>query len=260
MDQFDAPSLFGWLKTHIQERNLVDTGPNTVCFKREIVVGSTHTICFWICNPNEPVVMNLLALCRTQGKRLEDFMFREGSNVAITVLGNILVEAAGLAYKELHFAATALHREHLWLTLSQTSRSGSVSGPDVRNLLKMCFTKPILACIDGSPESQKTASWFKQSAPEDILRCCECMKSEPVFEPARTISNEDGNQIQLFYLKREDVFLLVIANDKDRLPQINIVLASDTAESSLRAQAAATTFLNFALHFTWTEMLRYRLN
>ena len=43
-------------------------------------------------------------------------MFREGSNVAIHVLDNIVVEAAGLAFKELKFVAERLRRDALWKT------------------------------------------------------------------------------------------------------------------------------------------------
>ena len=121
----------------------------------------------------------------------------------------------------------------------------------------MCCVQPILACVDSSSDSQKSASWFKNSAPEDIIRCCDSMRNEPIFAPARSIGNAAGQPLQLYYMKREEVFLLIVVNDRDKLPRIDIVQASDTVESNLRAKAAATAFFNFVLHFIWTETIRF---
>ena len=53
-------------------------------------------IAFLTCDESDNKKMQLVILCRTQGKDIYDYMFREGSNTALSVLDNIGCEAAGL--------------------------------------------------------------------------------------------------------------------------------------------------------------------
>lgn len=64
---FDGPTLFKWLRTNLHHRkSLLDCGPSGLCFKREIIVRASHSICFLSCDDTSPLKMKVNILCRTQ--------------------------------------------------------------------------------------------------------------------------------------------------------------------------------------------------
>lgn len=182
---YDGPTLFAWLSANVAKRNLINCGTRGLCFKREIVVGVMQSICFLSCDDRIQGEMRLDILCRTQGKDLYIFMFRHGSNIAISILDNIAVAAAGLAHKELHDAAASLHKEKLWDRFSSTINSSheAPSPAQVTELLNLCSVKPILNFIDNGADSQRF-SIFYDGAVIDPTRCCACMKRDSLFLPS----------------------------------------------------------------------------
>ena len=76
-------------------------------------------------------------------------MFREGSNVAIRILDNIAVEAAGLAYKELHFIAERLRKDGVDAAL--LNYDGQIHG----------FLSVTRAIPEGDACTRKIADWLK---------------------------------------------------------------------------------------------------
>lgn len=179
-------------------------------------------------------------------------MFREGSNVAISILDNVAVEAAGLAYHELRIAAMSLQKERLWYLCS----SNAVHPPsqaEISELLRLCSIKPMSEIIENS-DSQRLAMVYNGSI--DLQRCCACMSRDPVFQPAWELVNDgNGRSMQhLFYFSSEDLFLLAKESRHGIGLEIDLIERESNPALNQRAAAAAQKLTNFLLHFIWTEM------
>lgn len=258
IDLFDGPTLFGWLSSNSAKRDLIDCGKRGLCFKREIVVGVTLSMCFLSSDDQNPGKMKLDILCRTQGKDLHEFMFRQGSNIAISILGNIATKAAGLAYKELRFAAVSLQKEKLWALVSSTIHtSHDVPSPaHVTELLNLCSVKPISNLLDNSADSQRFATIYSDAALVDPTSFCACMTRDPAFFHVRDLFQTNGPSSQhLFYLGRENLFLLVKVNMGGAGMQIYLVEQEERPVSEKGTTIAIQKLANFLLHFLWSEAL-----
>ena len=67
IDVFDAPTLFKWLSSNLQRRcSMLNCGSCGLCFKKEIIVGPTHSICFLSLDNSTSLNMTLTILCRSQ--------------------------------------------------------------------------------------------------------------------------------------------------------------------------------------------------
>jgi hypothetical protein len=255
---YDGPTLFTWLSSNVGRRNLIDCGATGLCFKREIVVGVTQSICFLSCDKQNSGTMKLDILCRTQGKNLYEFMFRQGSNIAISILGNIAVEFAGAAYKELRVAAASLQKEKLWALLSSTSNASreAPSTERVTELLNLCSVKPILNFLDNSSDSQRFFTIYSDTVLIDPIRCCVCMKRDPMFLPAwdLTEANEPSSQ-HLFYVRSENLFLFVKGNRNGTGLQIDLVEQEERPAFDKSTTGVIEKLANFLLHFLWSEAL-----
>lgn len=184
-------------------------------------------------------------------------MFREGSNVAISILDNIAVEAAGLAYKALRFAAKCLQRERLWNLCSSSAPRQAPSMAEITELLRLCSIKSISETIDNSGDAQRLAMLFKNSSLIDLQRVCACMKRDPVFLvlPSWEKVSDDGRSMQhLFYFCSDDLFLLVKGSRHDTGLEIDLIERESDSFSSQRATTATQKLTNFLLHFMWSEM------
>ena len=177
----------------------------------------------------------MVILCRTQGRNLADFMFREKSNVAIRILDNIAVEAAGLAYKELRFCSQKLRKERLWTSFS-SSPTGSKHPTPLREsmdeMLRLSRVLPLSLpqlnghnLTDGLPE---LAMLLGDESGIDWSICCKCMRRDKrVFSPYWSFDSpprppptqnhhyehqeqpELPTTTHLFYMREEDLFLLL---------------------------------------------------
>jgi hypothetical protein len=222
--------------------------------------------------------MKIAILCQTHGRDLQEFMFRPHSNVAITVMANIAVEAAGLVYPELRWAAKGLHREQLWANLSSSQplptspksardpsmvsgwSSGQVAASE---LLKLCKGKPLEAFLEMSDDSLLTCVLGKIPLLFEPLHCISRLKQDPAFRPCVEWSSPEPSSVchHLFYVDTADVFIhieLLSAASVDARGEWNIELV-ERDESILDAQsqgdsiAAAQKLVNFILHMVWSD-------
>jgi hypothetical protein len=100
INSFKCHNLFRWLTENAESRNMISCGPEGLCFKRDILVRGTHTICFLACNRAiTPGEMTLILLCRSQRRDLYEYTERVGSNVLLTIVDKIAVDAAELAFE-----------------------------------------------------------------------------------------------------------------------------------------------------------------
>ena len=88
--------------------------------------------------------MRLTILCRTQGRNLTDYVFREGSNVAMHTLDYIVFEASGLVYNELSYMAEKLYKDTLWTSLSTKGPQKDKSLEYIQQALDLFVTTPLV--------------------------------------------------------------------------------------------------------------------
>ena len=195
--------------------------------------------------------MQLVILCRTQGRNLSDFMFREGSNVAIHILDNIAIEAAGMAYKELKYVAERLYRDALWksLSLRRTRRQGGQVEDKIIELLSLSRVSPLL---DVGATLPAISAVIGPDSGVEWSVCCLAMKEDESFSP-NWLLRGPGVSTHLFFVPAEDVFLLLKVDEEGPLREAQIV-EKDELVTAERRHGTAQRFLNFVLHFMWFSL------
>ena len=218
-------------------------------------------LCFLILHTRDAAKMTIVILCRTQGRNLSDFMFREKSNVAIRILDNIAVEAAGLAYKELRFCSEKLRKEKLWMSFSSSSVVLKQPTPlleSMDEMLRLSHVRPLSV-------SQSSGNNLTDGLPELTMLlgdesginwpvCCNCMKRDKrVFSPHWSFEgpplppplHDDIQQKQqhdpktvthLFYMRDEDLFLLLKISSSPS----SVLPSTNTAASTTNITSTAT--------------------
>jgi hypothetical protein len=262
INKFAGPGqpLFDWMVENAELRGLTLCGQNGVSFRRDIIVRGTRSICFLVRDKRHSTALSIILVCRTHGRDLSEFMFRQGSNVGITVANGIATEGAGLVYTELRAAAISLNHDALWKTLSsRRGPPGEPSQKDVLELLDLSCVKHITRYLGDCSDSQKLRTLLELRI--DWRSCCELMKDDPGFLPSCTVVTGDAQcrYMRLFFLDSEDMFLLISVDDNLAV-QINIVnrggnLASSSLNSDRRKDMAIQKVLNYFLHFVWGNAL-----
>jgi hypothetical protein len=256
IDKHDAPPLFEWLMSNTKSRGLIRCGVDGLCFKREVIVRGTHSICFLTCEKTVTESMKLVILCRTQGRNLHEFMFREGSNTAISIVDNIAVEAAGLAFEELRSAASSLHRDALWTRVSHFGPSAKTfkkpMEEEIDELLDLSPVSPIWQFTKNKTDSQRLALVLDEEL-IDWEQCFDAMAKDPLFSPAWVLS-KDGEQRtrRLFYIRAEDVLVLGIVPPSGNAPQFFLVERSQNSLVGPKSALVTQKLTNFLLHYLWS--------
>ncbi len=196
--------------------------------------------------------MRLIILCRTQGRNLSDYMFREGSNVAVHILDYIVCDAAGLVYKELTSVAEKLHKDAMWKSLSTRSSRPRKTLGYIQEMLELCTVRPILQSLGNNVRDGATellATLLGSESGIDWKCCCLFMKKERSFGPSWSISGEKVD-IHLFYMEFCDTFLFLEVGFNGILQRVDIIEKDENAPNHAR-QMATQIFSNFLLHFLW---------
>lgn len=193
--------------------------------------------------------MELLILCRTQGKSLHTFMFRKGSSVAISILDNIAVEVAELAYQELRAAATDLRLSSLWTKVSKMApkRSERPTKDDIDELLFLAKRKPLLREVDRR-DTEKVTMIMQSGI--DWKTTCLAMEDEPSFSPAHVFQS-GASTFHLFYLREDDLFLLFQVNKLGTLLSLDFVMKHEEEVSEDMVARVIQKLMNYVLHFLW---------
>lgn len=254
IDMFDGPLLFKCLAAQASERKLIACSQNTLCFKREIIARGTHSIVFLTSERATPEMMQVLLLCRTQGRDITEYTFRDGSNIAIAIMNAIAIEAAGLAYEQLRGAAVQLHLDNLWKRASDTRTSSSFpSRAEINELLSLSTVKPLAEVVAGA-EVQLLSMLFDESTGTDWRACCTLLGADPAFSPSWNLSEASNELSAIFYMKKEDVFLLLSTEPSGRGLQAAIVERNESPDLEERRISVAQMLLNYMGHFLWREL------
>lgn len=186
-------------------------------------------------------------------KDLREFIFREGSSLAVSILESISIEAAGLAYKELEFAARSLEKERLWYLCSSAAPRQAPSFAEVSQMMALCSVTPIADLIESIGDAQILSMIYSDCSLVDFNRFCASMKREPVFQPSWDLIGDDECSVQyLFYFCSDDIFLLLRENRTDAGLRIDLIERDN--DQIQRAASAIQKLTNFVLHFLWSEM------
>jgi hypothetical protein len=224
-------------------------------------------ICFITRHATDTTKMQLVILCRTQGRNLSDFMFRDGSNVAIRILDNIAVEAAYLAYKELRFASEKLRKDTLWNSFSSSVFAARQLHPPeegLREMLTLASVQLILQQVPSARTNTNVSNVARGSGlseldilfgPEsgiDWFLCCNCMKRDILFSPHWSLDeSQDESEMYLFYLREEDLFLLIRLEVQSGTLLGASLVEKDELVTTERRQMAIQRISNYLLHYMW---------
>lgn len=223
-------------------------------------------ICFITLNSTDYGKMELVMLCRTQGVNISDFVFREGSNVAIHILDNIALECGRLAWKEVHNAAKSLLRDRLWKSLTtkpsmpkkgkslQSSPTpNSESSRTINTLYELSPLVHIQSLLDsliaqGSPHVNFL---FSEQAGLDWNSVCSCLKQCKALSTPTSLLEGEGPLLHLFYMKSFDIFLQFKVERKGELLGIDII---EKVVDPTTAATVVDAVANCILHFIWHQL------
>ena len=287
IDMFETGALFERLCIEAEDRDTLSCG-NALCLKQISVKGShckfdqssplywdnhqssltygfLNTAMFFITPyPNKRNEMKLVILTRTQGLNLADFMFREGSNVAIHILDNIAIEGSRLALKELHFVAECLLKDTLWKSFSssrfptsalQSTANRMASQHSLNELLSLVPAHPFLhlplsvsSKIDGIPA--EVSFLFGKESGIDWLSCCSSMKQNKFFCPHSSTESK-GFINHLFYIRRYDVFLMIVVKRDSSLLRIDVIEKKRMPD---KYHLIFDSVVSFVLQYVWHNL------
>jgi hypothetical protein len=183
-------------------------------------------------------------------------MFREGSNVAIHIIDNIVFEAAGLVYKELKFVAEKLLKDTLWKSFSSKSTGNQVMAAQegIHEMIRLTKVRPLSQVLGNNFTSAfpEIATLLGSDSGINWTACCMCMNYDPAFSPSWSL--EGGVYVtNIFFVEPEDVFLLLGVNVSGALVRSDLVEKDDSVTLE-RRQIAMQKFFNFLFHYIWRSL------
>jgi hypothetical protein len=262
ISRFSGRELYEWLSSNVETTNLISCGSSGLCFKRIISVGVSQSICFLNVEEAFPEKMALIILCRTQGMNIHDFMFRQGSNTAISILCNIAIEAAGLAFVEIRSAAFNLRREYVWTSFLPAKNSSRPSMPSVQvaELLELCSVTPLVSLLDDCTESNLLLEVLTDPSLLNPTRMCNCLSKDPAFSLAWEFLDASGMEKQyLFYLRTKELFLMIYTVTSGAATSLRLDLIEKQKSRSIdtRNSGILQIIANFVFHYVWSETAQF---
>lgn len=249
ISKYNGPVLFQWLCSNIVGRTVLICGDEGLCFKKEIVVRGTHSICFLTLDPTSIETLCLVVLCRTQGRNLHEYMFRDGSHVAISVVDNIAVECAQLAFDELRLAARILHRDNLWFQLSHGEPLRRPSKSIIEELISLCEVKPATEYFTSPSDFQRFG--MVCSLVRSWEFCVNLLDKEAEFSPSWNL----GSSRRMFFCRSEDIFFIVKEGEHDYPLDIDIVKKGEIfINRRSKGAFVLQKLFNYVLHCLWNDM------
>jgi len=252
IDSFEGTLLLQWLQANSDSRKVLTCGPKGLCFKREIVVRGTSSVCFLTCDGSDSNVMRLFVVCRTQGRNLYEFVFREGSNIAVSLLDSIAIEAAGMIYAELKAAALSLHLDRLWGRASRAEKGlAAPSASEIQELLNLSTIKPATEVVISQLDGDRLSMLFSDELNIDWETCSDLMGMETAFSPSWKLQEEDERS-RLFYVQSEDSFLLITTDATGQ--GFKAAVVNRRERDSDQVVSIVQKVCNYLLHYIWSSL------
>lgn len=211
-------------------------------------------LCFLTPDPAETSKMRIIILCRTQGQNLSDYMFWEGSNVAIHILDNIVLEAADLVYEELKYISTRLQRESLWASLLHATEKKTTDAAAIfDDVLNLSIVRSILESLGtdtGEGAAEILSTLLSNDSGIDWIKCCQMMeKQKNPFGPCFRLQRDEFDTNIMFFISSQ--ILLAFDVDKHGLLKSATMVEKDMATTVQQRQEALQAFADFLLRFIW---------
>jgi hypothetical protein len=254
IDTINGHRLFNFLMVDKSRRNLYSSGGNSLLLRQELTVKGTCSLCFLSMEHNASDRMKLTILCRSQGRTIREFMFREGCMLAFTIANNIAIEAAGLILNELKFAAQQLRRDDLWSIFATTDNrnhsrgSEEILGLEMKELLTYCTVQSLWPIINGNAQASLLFSHLQYVRAGDSW-IDDLLKSSSCFHYLVSVDNVDECK-RLFFVREENCFLMVSHTSQSF--DLSLVEHGDIAHE--RKESIVKKLTNFLLHSTWLSM------
>ena len=192
--------------------------------------------------------MCLYILCRSQGRDLYEFMFRNGSYVAVSLFSNIAIEAAGIAYSELRIAAFNLHRDSVWNSLVTSSNR---SADRVLEFLQICVVTPL---NERFVDIDQLVSLKNDPALFDPSRLLSYISKDPTYSLTWQTAGSDGVSHQhLYYLHNDDIFLMVSTFVQGVQCRLELIERATSDDTDQRINRVVGKIMNSLIYFIWSE-------
>jgi hypothetical protein len=183
-------------------------------------------------------------------------MFREGSNVAMRILDNIVLEGSSIAFAELRLGAKMLLKDSLWELFSSKSTLEPTTNTqeDIREMLTLTNVRPLQHHLGNTLKGNglDISTLLESEAGIDWISCCHAMECDPSFAPNWSL-NGNGITTHLFFMEPEDVFLLIGVDANGALFVAGLVEKGESMKLE-RRQITIQKFSNFLLHFIWQSL------
>ena len=267
-----AHELFQWLFQHAESRTLVRCRPQGLCLPRQVVCGvGIQATVYLACQPDANDRMVALVSVRTNGRDLREYLFRDGSCVAVSTLNYIAIEAAGLIYDELQAAATSLRLATLWRGLARKNPRASFTkssrhAADARELLELGKSYPLATVLTDPSDGRALARLLDGEV--DWRFCLESMARDAGFSPCWELSSgeavgggegDGGNAalVHLYYVSSEDAFVLVCSNIHGASSplDVSVVVQQERPTGDERLVRVAQMVANYFVYCLWSDVL-----
>ena len=240
--------MYNWLTSHIDVVNLINCGSSGLCLKKIVRMKSTQSICFLKFDETTLGNMCLYILCRTQGRDLFEYMFRDGSNVAVSLFRSIAIEAAGILYAELRSAAFNLRRDKVWKSLL-TPSSGMTDR--VLELLQICKVTPL---HEKFSDFHRFVSLQNNTRLFDPMTLFDYLSKDPAFLLTwQTVGSDGITHQHLYYVHTNDVYIMLSTTSKGLQCHFDLIERVTNDDTDQRLHRTVGMIINSLLYFLWSE-------
>lgn len=183
-------------------------------------------------------------------------MFREGSNVAIHIIDNIVLEGTGLVYDELAYIAEKLHKNAMWKNLSTKSFRPRHALEYVEELMGLCSVQPVLQVLKGNSKDgadEIMENLLGPQSPIDWRICFQCMKKEHSFGPYRSVTGSGRHDAHLLFVEATGLFLFIELTPAGKVQTASFI-EKETNGSAKSRNMTTQILINFLLHLLWQSL------
>lgn len=202
-------------------------------------------MCFLTRDPQIVGKMDLVILCRREGRRLNEYVFRERNPVGVQLFDLIAVAAAKAARDVLQATAMNIRRDELWSLFTVEVARGARSNDELHELLRLISSGQLV-----DERLQSVCFDTDQNYAVDWRNCFKKMAEDRIFSPHWTF-REDSATRNLFYMRGFDEFLSLLVNDDGRLLEAHLLWRDKSRENEESKVMAGQVFANYLVHYLW---------
>ena len=195
--------------------------------------------------------LQLIILCRTEGRRLNEYVFRRGSPIGVKLLDLVAAGAATVARDVLQAAAIDMRLDALWAMFTpQLGAKRFPSREDFQELRQMVESGPLI----GVEENLQSVLFDRDKEYKvNWSECCMAMEEDPLFFPHFAFHEGDSTQ-KLFYMRQFDEFLSLLIGENGILEDAQLLWRDRSHENEESKILAGQAFANYLMHYLWHNL------